>query len=472
LDIIRELKSISEYKPTKGDLLTLYHLAEDLTITRKEAIERFQKSPSYFRNTYKTLKDKLIEGILTNPLKEHNKKKKIETKIWKTYAVFLILNNANKKNAAVKIGEELIIIVERRGLFSIALEVSRKLEIMYSSIGHKKYLKYQKKTKLFKKLLIEEEQMQDFYNQVRFHLRRKKDISGLIEQLPIYDKLAAENEQYKFRLSYYGSYNLIHQIHSNIDLLAKNNEAALAYYATTKVFIPPLAIAYFYFLSIPINILSQQFGKAELATQKFMDESSVGDSNWNIALQYKAIIGFQCNKPQISADAFLQLKSTPGLKQTAINKARWLVLHAFLYLYFLVGKINACEPFKLHKFLSEINTIKNDSLVNSSYILELLHLLASNNQRVYQQRTEGIEQYISRKLKGNENARVKYFMRMLRSVTLGGFHPVRVQAHAQKNKKKLQKAPRNLHLVDTEIVPYEKLWEIVILLLSAPTAKN
>ena len=124
------------------------------------------------------------------------------------------------------------------------------------------------------------------------------------------------------------------------------------------------------------------------------------------------------------------------------------------------------------EILSETSILKNHSLKSNNYILELLHLLAANNQKVYQQRAEGIEQYISRNLKDDENNRVKYFMRMLRSVAVGGFHPIRVEAHAKKNKAKLQKTPKNLHLVDTEIVPYDKLWEIVLLILSAPTNSN
>jgi len=472
LNIIRELSSISEYQPTKGDLLTLYRLAEDPTITRKEAVKHFKKSSSYFRNTYKILKDKLIEGVLTYPIKELNKKQKIEIQIWKKYSVFLILSSANKRNATIKIGEELIVIVERRGFFGIALEVSRKLETIYSAAVHKKYLKYKEKIKIFKKLLTEEQQMLSFNNELIFRVRSKKDISTLLTQLPILDKIVVTNEQYKFRLYYYNAYYYIHQLNNDVKLLLKNNEAAIAYCTSTKVFVPQQAIAYLYFLAIPINILDQNFAKAELANQKYMDQSLIGDNNWNVALQYKAVIGFQKDNPQVSANAFLQLNSIPNLQQTTTNKARWHVIHAFLYLYYVVGKIQSCEPFKLHKFLNEIAIIKNDSLISNSYVLELLHLLVANNQRVYQQRAEGIEQYISRNLKGNENNRVKYFMRMLRSVAVGGFHPVRVETHAKKNKAKLQKTPKSLHLVDTEIVPYDKLWEIVLLILSAPTNSN
>lgn len=463
MDLIRDLSSISEYQPTKGDLLALYKLAQDPTIPRKQAIELFQKSPSHFRNTYKVLKDKLIEGALTSPLKGQNKKSETEIKIWKKHTVFLILSKANKRKAACKIGEELLVIVEKLGMINIALDLSRNLSTIYSYLGDHKYLKYKEKVEIFKVLLMEEQQVHSIHDELLYRIRKKKPITELLKQLALFDKVASTNEQYKFKLYYHSSYNLIHQLNNNINLLVKNSEAALSYCATTEVFVPELLVTFFLSQSIPIYLYHQQFAKAEAAAQKYRDHSRIGSNNWNTALQYIAILGFQSDKPQIAANVFLKLKSTTGIKQTILNKSRWYIIHAFLHLYYSVGKISFCPSFKLNKFLNEIAVSKNDSLIGNGYILELIHLLVSKNYRVYQQRAENIEQYISRNLKGSENARVKYFMRMLRSVALGNFHPVRVQAHAKKNRKKLEKTPKNLYLVDTEIVPYEKLWEIVVL---------
>ena len=58
-------------------------------------------------------------------------------------------------------------------------------------------------------------------------------------------------------------------------------------------------------------------------------------------------------------------------------------------------------------------------------------------------------------------------MRMLRSISLGAFHSVRVNAHAKKNKVKLLKTSyhTNMDMLDTEVVPYEILWELALALL-------
>ena len=60
--------------------------------------------------------------------------------------------------------------------------------------------------------------------------------------------------------------------------------------------------------------------------------------------------------------------------------------------------------------------------------------------------------------------RTRYFLRMLKAVETGDYHPVRVPTHAKKNYELLKKitTPIDVNVFDVEPVPYEILWDIVL----------
>jgi len=75
-----------------------------------------------------------------------------------------------------------------------------------------------------------------------------------------------------------------------------------------------------------------------------------------------------------------------------------------------------------------------------------------------------LEQYSSRNLRYNENFRSNCFINMLAQLPQAGFHRAATIRYAEKYWKKLKTLPIELshQAGETEIIPYEILWEMLL----------
>jgi hypothetical protein len=75
--------------------------------------------------------------------------------------------------------------------------------------------------------------------------------------------------------------------------------------------------------------------------------------------------------------------------------------------------------------------------------------------------------YKNKYIKKDENPRSRLFIAMLLSAAQSGFHPVRTSAHVKKTYDKLSKTEfvTSSEYVNNEIIPYEFLWEVIMIQL-------
>jgi len=102
MDILKDISTISSYRPQNGDLLKLFSLAVEKELN-KEEIVRFFPNKNYFRGTYKKLKDRLLDGILHNSFGQLTKIQQQHFQVRKRALESVMLIYTGNKTAGLKI---------------------------------------------------------------------------------------------------------------------------------------------------------------------------------------------------------------------------------------------------------------------------------------------------------------------------------------------------------------------------------
>lgn len=461
MNTIKEIAFFSTYQPDNGDLLKLFHLAIDKEFSREEALNFFP-SKTHFNVIYKKLKDKLLDGILLSSFKNLSKVQKVHFKIRNRSVESIMLIYSEKKTAGIKIAEETLVAAMKYGLVDIVLSMSRELENHYAAIegNSRKWRKFNKITVKYLKYLTHECIAQSLYAELANCILSKKDPSHLLPKIEELKSLLPTNHQYKFRLLYYTSLNLYARYNNDQVTVIKVCQDAITFFSTCNFHLPYFTQWTFRFHMIPIYLNQKKYAKAEVIIRECLKLPTKGSYNWHSTLFYQAILGFYSNKPQIVAKTWkLAINTTKKFHADAIDN-RWLIIKAYLHFYAKVNRIASMGPFRLYRFLNNVEANQKGKV--NLYILELLHLLVDGKKTQFMRRADYIETYM--RLNPRLPKRSRYFLRMLRAVELGDYHIVRVTAHAKKHYQKLinTEVSVDINVADAEPVKYEILWDIVL----------
>lgn len=461
MDLIRDISTFSNYRPENGDLLKLFQLAIGEDMKREEAVSFFQSS-GYFRRVYKTLKDRLLDGVLLNSFSELSKVRQIHFQIRKRSLESTMLIQSEKKTAGIKVAEETFANATNYDLVEIVLDMSRQLEMHYSTVefSTSKRKKYRAASIKYIEAFNQEYSAQQLWSELGFKIQKKLPLDDFPEKLAALKLIKSTNHHYRFNFFYYITTNLYARYKKDEDLVIWTCKDAFNFFSQSSVILPYMTAWSFKYQMIPIYLGRKQYADASAVITECLALPTKGSYNWHLTLLYRAILSFYSNKRLIAIAAWKEAQKVPKkFKSTAIEE-RWKIVGAYLALFEKAGQLQFPKEFRTYRFLN--NTKPNDTAKVNMVILELLHLLLDDKRKVYMNRVEGIEQYISQNLKGN--ARAKYFLRMLRAVETGDYNALRVEAHAKKHYDLLRRTAStiNINVLDSEPVPYNVLWEMVL----------
>lgn len=463
MDLIKEISSISNYQPSGGDLLILFQLCIKEEVKRQEAITFFP-SNSYFRNLYKELKDRLLDGILLNSFEQLSVYQKNQLQIRRRSLESQTLILTGNKIAGIKIAEETLLAAEKHDLIEVVLMMSRELELLYTSIkiNRAKYIRYRDTTKNYLVYLNDEVMAQSLFAELAFSIKKKYPIEFLFPKIEQLKKISTRNNRYKFRLYYYNIRILYAQQFSDSESIISICKEAAIFFKECTAILPYTTEFSYKFQTIPVYLNKGKFTDASLIIKECLGLPSKGSYNWHLTLLYKVVLGFYTKRRGVVIQAYKEAFSVKMKFDSEEIDERWKITRAYLALFEKIGQINFPEEFRTYRFIN--NTKPNDTAKVNMIVLELIHLLLDGKRKKYMNRVDNIENYIQTNLKGKENARSKYFLRALKSVELGGYNLNRVAEYAKKQIFLMKRSfiNINVNVLDSEPVPYEFLWEIVM----------
>ena len=464
MQLLQDIAQFSNFEqPKGGNLLKLYHLAIEQQIDRSTAARQF-KSKSYFRQLYKELKNHLLDGVLLNSFSQLTKTQQAHFNIRKRSLEAKMLFQSGKKDTAITIFKEVFVAAKRHELALIALEAGKELAYHYSIVtpNKQKLLRYQASNDQHLRLYTQLCKIERSYNQLGYCIQTRQSTSYFLDELATLKDIAAENEQYFFRLYYYSIQILYAQSKSDQIGILGICEAAILFFRSKVIPVLPYTTLFnFQFQMIPIQLARKKYAATELLINQCQALPTKGSYNWHLTLLYQAVLGFHSNKPLISLRAWQMAHQTKRLFTSVLIEQRWDLVMGYLSLWQQWGQLSAPLPkkFRLRKFLNTSSNIPPSTLL----VLELLHLLATGKRAAYMRLCEGIEGQVQRQCKGKGLARTRHFLRMLRAIELGDYHPIRVAAHAKKHRQLLEKVGAGglVDVLDVEPVRYEVIWGMV-----------
>ena len=460
---LREYAQLSSWSPTNGDPLKLYQMALS-GYTRKEAREAFLISENHFNVLYKKLKDKMVQGVLDNSLKDLNRIQRLQFGIRKQYETAMMMIQTDKKAAGIPLARATMRKAEKYGLYQVALDLSRELRRYYGTIlaDTKLYDYYTEKQHFFVAEVQYELEAEDVF--FDFGFRYKKGLSNPNIEKKLAKLASIPAKSYRFHYMRFICQALHQQIVRKEEAMLNTCKEALVFFEAYED-LPYVVRFSFYFRAIAVHLARREFHLAEPLINKSLEGPAPGRRNWQIIMLHRVLLGFHSNKPAIAFDAWRKASTIPKKFRTAEMEERWRIIRAYLELFDFPIPGN----FRLGRFLNSLQFTDSDKPGHyiSVVIVELLHLLRAGKYGKYQQRSERLDDLIDIHLKGKDMERSINFLRLLQCVVRGGFRRDEVVKKAGKYLHNLD----NSHPVigadvrEVEVVPFTVLWEMTLLLL-------
>ncbi|MEZ4932378.1 MAG: hypothetical protein R2788_09705 [Saprospiraceae bacterium] len=468
MSTITNIGRISMYRPTSGNLLDMYELLDEVD-DREKAVDLWLKegkTRESFRWAYKSLKDKLLDGIFLNSFNDFETAKKIRIECWKRLAQVKTLLVADQRKAAIEVASQALKLAEKCGFLDIAVAISKELYYHYGTIDLdiRKYRRYRKKVRIFREELRKEEDLYNLYVEFSFLDLKKRDTSHLEKEIMKYKSI--DSDWYKFNLF---KYSLLATVfikkgeHTNVIRYCND---AITYFRNSDSILPYSTLWHFYRQLTPYLINKKLFAQAESKLNESILLPATGSQNWHVNLLQKAYLGFQSNKPMMSYQTWKLAQQYP-INLPVINEC-WQIVYAYLVLFEKLGRIQIQLPekFRLARFLNSVPLCDQDKEEANVaiIIITLLHHLLDGNFDEYLKKAETLPSYWQAHLRGPAHERKKFFLKLLEKVYHHHFRRYRMETLVKKDLKNFKESKPEISLdaVSAELVPYEALWDIVL----------
>jgi len=155
---------------------------------------------------------------------------------------------------------------------------------------------------------------------------------------------------------------------------------------------------------------------------------------------------------------------------TPRSREHWVILEACINFLIEAGEITPDKDWpKIRKFrvASFVNKVTTSSTNKKGHNIQILvfQALFSIIRKKYDDaidRTSGLQSYCNRYLKDDENLRNNCFFKLLLAVNKSGFNRKIAKKKGEATFQRMQTAKERANLNNTELVPYEKLWNILL----------
>lgn len=413
----------------------------------------------YLSNAKKQLEERVINTFLSlkNPGKTEIQQVYFET--YRKFAAFKVLRGQGKREASTSLAKKIIKDSIKYQFTEISLSLAKELKLYYSLISqNKKKFEYYKSLAItYGKIYQEETIVEEYLCQMHLITTNKKSFTE--PELDIIQTIIHECQQLKyqsFRIIYLSANvkAIYYQIVNDYANLTKVCSEAIKYFESLTYPIPAAAPFSFLYKMIPSYIVLGNFIEAEIAIRKCLSIAPKGHFNWIRTKQYETIMHF--HKGDFGNARVISLEI---LKKHKSQFEFWPIFNA--YASILMG-----EKFRLGKFLNEVPKYSHDKkgMNINILIIQILHFLKQRKFGKVIDRMDALERYSYRYLRKNNTFRSNCLIHMLLQLEKGNFNKIAVQRKAAKYYDRLKSVP--LHEakqdLDLEIVPYEKLWEVIL----------
>ncbi len=437
-----------------------------------------EPSPSY-QKVKQRLKERLLRHVLWLEAKDgpgDDRQAAYQDCNQKWAAAQVLLANNAKLNG-IDVLEKLLRRTLRFEFTELSLAILRTLRMHYATVlgDQKKFEQANREYLQLAQLWERENRAEELYSLLTIsHVHDKSSKAGLSQLAEAYYEeikpWLQESDAFKLHLLGRLIQMMIYISVNDYQRTAELCEDALAFFEQ-KPYESGLPFQVFSYQLAVCYIQLRAFEKGQELLEKHHGIFPEGSFNWFKFKELFFLLAMHTGRYTEGAKVCAEALRHPKLNvQPAHITEIWHIYNGYCHLLGRVGELTEAEDrmpkFKWQKFVNDIPLFSRDKrgMNIPILILHIMFLLAERNYEALINRIDAIEKYCSRYLKQNDTFRSNVFIKMLLQIPLASFHKEAVQRKTDKLLTMLKSAPIEIanQSHEIEIIPYEKLWDILI----------
>lgn len=399
-------------------------------------------------------------------------------------AIARILITFGARNSGITLAHKTLLRAQQGHLFDIVLQCAKLLRSHYSLMGmEKQFDEYDRMIGAMLKIQTAETES----DRLREHLMvkyarstsKKSEFADIAERYVVrVEQLKVEYPTHTVMANYFKIKSLYYQITRNFHAAITVCEEAEQYYEQYQRFATRQRLAEFVLIKMVAFLHLRDYKNGAVNAVRCLDLYPRGSSNWFIFMEYYFLLCLHSRNFLQAVKVFQDVINHPRLLNgPEFRLEKWRVSEGYLHYVFESGWETAeseevevfCKRFNVSKFLNEVPTFSKDKrgMNVSILILQVLFLLQRDKLDEIASRTDALRVYSSRYLRKDENYRSELFIRMLLTMESKSFDYAKTLAATQGYYSRLLATAKGKHgsLDGTEVIPFELLWERILLKL-------
>lgn len=399
-------------------------------------------------------------------------------------AIARILVALGARTTGIALVHRTLLQAQQAHLFDIVLQSARLLRDHYSLMGlEKQFDEYDRMVGAMLQIQIAEAESDRLKEKLIVKYARstskKSEFAGIahtsVERL---QELRKEYPTDTVMMNYFRVQSMYCQIAGEFSALVEVCDEAEMYYQEYPRFSTRIRLAEFALTKMVAFLHLRDYERGEFNAQRCMELYPRTNSNWFTFMEYYFLLCLHTQKFVRAVEVFHEVNSNPRLQNSPeFRLEKWRVNEGYLHYVFESGWETThsenvdmfSKRFSLNKFLNEVPTYSKDKrgMNVSIIILQILFLLERGQLDAIASRTDALRVYSSRYLRKDDSYRSQLFIRMLLVVESKSFDYNKIVVATQGYRNRLLATTKGKHgtLDDTEIIPFELLWERILLRL-------
>jgi len=448
-----------------------------------------------FEKGYRNLKSRLEKRVInTLFFLDLNAVSFLETEkayynCYKNLAAIKILTGRGARKSSNLLAEKTLKVAMKFEFHDVSIPILKDLRQYYGTLvgNQKKYRKYNHLLQQFREESNYEEQAREMYTTLASYYANSKTIKPI--HLTLAKEYAEKLEGYLDKTNYRNFHLYAHlvitlryEIENDFHKAIENCNRALDYLKkfqhTTKT-----QFFVFHFKRMTSLTKLKKLEEAHVDAEKCLELVKEGNLNWFLTSQFYILLLLHSEKFQEAFGFYKKVNKIRKSKKVRsdVGKEFFNIIGAYIDYFIRIGKIeippNKRKPrFDSKSFMKSSPEFSKDKrgMNVTILVLQVLFFLNENKHNQVIDRMDALRTYSSRYLRQDETFRSNCFIKMLSKIPEANFNRIALERRSKDLYKKLISKPLEVanQPIEMEIIPFEKLWEMVLNSLDKKTTKN
>ncbi len=342
----------------------------------------------------------------------------------------------------------------------------------------KDYEYYDQLVKQYSNILEAEIRSEELYQRVIMHYYRpRSEETDLAEKIDTYcDALVGLSEVYDSPVVVYHMYLVWayrYEMTRDWDSMLEVCGRAEAYVEANPIFYQEGKVTTFLIKKMTAYLHLRDYKNGKVNAEKSLQSFEDGSEIWFTFLEYYLLVAMHTDN-YINALAILNraMNNSKFKKLSPDTREKWIVYEAYLAFLTeaatgsnLISQASKRKTFKVQKFLSDpvVHSKEAKVLTVHTLVAQALFHIKRKSFPAADEVIEKLKIYANRQLKPEDYYRTVQFIRLMQQLPKADYKKNEL-SNTEKYYNRLLTAPFNYRglLHELEVIPYEKLWDIVL----------